>query len=168
MKKYFTLILLLQLCLFSFGQSISSEVVATAGDLNESRGYSLSWTIGESVTETFQNDNYLITQGFQQSYFYQITEVADSEIVKGYNISIFPNPATEFFYIKFNNAEERPPLKLIMFNTAGSKVKESVIDPDIQQYRVNIHQFTTEIIHMTLMDDASGFVKRFKIVKINQ
>jgi hypothetical protein len=62
--------IVLWLCVFMtmemHAQSLSSSVVATAGDYSSSASASLSWTLGEIATETFSNGGYILTQGFQQ------------------------------------------------------------------------------------------------------
>ncbi len=52
--------------IFCFGQSIERDVVAASGDYYEGANISLSWTLGEIATETYDNGNNILTQGFQQ------------------------------------------------------------------------------------------------------
>ncbi len=49
-----------------FAQSIEREVVASSGDYYEGANISLSWTLGEIATETYDNGSNILTQGFQQ------------------------------------------------------------------------------------------------------
>ncbi|MCH8318269.1 MAG: hypothetical protein IIA88_07200 [Bacteroidetes bacterium] len=67
MKKTFFILF----ALFCFGsaksQSLSPEVYSTSGDYFTGTNATLSWTIGESIIETFSGSNAIITQGFQQS-----------------------------------------------------------------------------------------------------
>jgi len=48
------------------GQSLSPTVIATSGNYSTGAGVSLSWTLGEIVSETLINGAYILTQGFQQ------------------------------------------------------------------------------------------------------
>ena len=50
----------------AFCQSVERSVVAGAGDYFEGTTASLSWTLGEIATETLENGNVVLTQGFQQ------------------------------------------------------------------------------------------------------
>lgn len=70
MKKYYILLLISFLGLYVSGQSVSSSVIASAGESIEVGGLSVSWTLGEIAIETLEdNGNTLIlTQGFQQGY----------------------------------------------------------------------------------------------------
>lgn len=49
-------------------QSVSPEVVSSAGDYYEGANGSLSWTLGEIATETYSNGTNILTQGFQQPF----------------------------------------------------------------------------------------------------
>ncbi len=42
----------------------AQQVIATAGGYYENDNIALSWTIGETVTETFTSENITLTQGF--------------------------------------------------------------------------------------------------------
>jgi len=66
MKKISTLLAGLAISLTITAQSVSPEVVASAGDYFEGINASLSWTLGEIATETYSNGNIILTQGFQQ------------------------------------------------------------------------------------------------------
>jgi len=67
---YFSLILLI-----CFSQSNESEVISASGECFEESGISLSWTLGETINETFSNENIILTQGFQQ----KITSQTESQ-----------------------------------------------------------------------------------------
>ena len=49
-----------------YGTSYSQQVIATDGNYVAASQGSLSWTLGEVITETFSNTNGFLTQGFQQ------------------------------------------------------------------------------------------------------
>ncbi len=75
MKKAFILTYLSLIFVIGLCQSNESEVIATSGEYFENSGISLSWTLGECITETFSNENIILTQGFQQ----KITSQTDSQ-----------------------------------------------------------------------------------------
>lgn len=99
MKSITVLTLFLILAFNSFAQ----EVIATAGETFENDEISISWTLGETIIATFEAGDIVLTQGFHQDT-YEITSIKEqyeSEI----NISIFPNPANEEFFIKYDGAD---------------------------------------------------------------
>ncbi len=74
----------------------AQEVVATSGDYNSTAQGSLSWTLGEVVTETVTNGPYILTQGFQQDYE-NLLEIEETQDLITFNV--FPNPFTDFVTI---------------------------------------------------------------------
>jgi len=74
MKKLILLIACMAGIGYAFAQSVKPEVIASAGDYFTSTNNSMSWTLGECITETYSSVNNTLTQGFQQST-YTITAV---------------------------------------------------------------------------------------------
>jgi hypothetical protein len=68
MKKINSLLLVLIVPAYMLAQSVSPQVVSSAGDYYEGTNASLSWTLGEIATETFATGNVILTQGFQQPF----------------------------------------------------------------------------------------------------
>ncbi len=66
MKKLITILTVMVISIALTAQSVSPEVVASAGDYYENGNVSLSWTLGEISTETYSNGGVILTQGFQQ------------------------------------------------------------------------------------------------------
>ena len=95
MKKLTITTFALLFGIFSYAQTLSPEVISTAGDFFEVSGVgSLSWTLGEPVVETFtgQSADVILTQGFQQpeDFGVGITEVFNTGNM---SFSLYPNPA---------------------------------------------------------------------------
>jgi len=74
MKKLAGLLIMIAFAIFSF-QSRAQQVVASAGGYYEGDNISLSWTLGETVTETFTGDGIILTQGFQQPYSFYLQQI---------------------------------------------------------------------------------------------
>jgi len=84
---------------FLFNLCAAGQELISSGGANDKSGTaSLSWSIGESVIETFTNANSTLTQGFQQSKLIvtSINELPDLT----YAITVFPNPASEYVILK--------------------------------------------------------------------
>ena len=93
----------LSILLIPFGTN-AQQVISSGGEYFENSTVSISWTLGEPVTETISNGTNILTQGFQQ------TKLSASEIFtlnsEVYNISLFPNPTLNIVNLKisdFNN-----------------------------------------------------------------
>ena len=90
------LIFFLVFVVLSNSFSRAQEVVSSDGNFIAGSGGSLSWTLGEMITETFENQPFYLTQGFQQSNF---GDAGSSSVILQENISIGPNPFTSFLRV---------------------------------------------------------------------
>lgn len=79
------------------------EVIATDGAYSSSSQGSLSWTLGEMITETLPTGSGTFTQGFQQNYedilgiphYPQLT-----------NLEIYPNPFSDEVYLAMQDVND--------------------------------------------------------------
>jgi hypothetical protein len=74
MKKIIASLTFLLAVAFAVNTS-AQQVIASAGDYFEGNDISISWTLGEPVIETFQGNDLILTQGFQQPYDFYLTQV---------------------------------------------------------------------------------------------
>lgn len=85
------------LTLFIFKMTLQNlsaqEVVASGGNYYETGQISISWTLGETVIETFGSSDLILTQGFQQPVLTVSTYIEDPGL--DFQISAFPNPTRE-------------------------------------------------------------------------
>jgi hypothetical protein len=56
-------------------QTNAQQVIASAGGYSVGETVSLSWTLGEPVTETFSGGGIILTQGFQQPYSFYLQQI---------------------------------------------------------------------------------------------
>ena len=101
-------------------QSLSPEVVATAGDQFSSASINLEWTMGELVTETVEDGN-VLTQGFHQPQI-AITSINDPESLRKLVLS-GPNPTQGLLSIQ---TEED--LTIRLFDMKGALLLTMEID----------------------------------------
>jgi hypothetical protein len=91
-----TLLSLIALALWSIGlqaQSLTPQVVASAGRYTSVGGYSLSYTVGEASVTTLAASGHFLTQGFQQPE--DKTNGVVSLKWPLLDVTLFPNPAHE-------------------------------------------------------------------------
>ena len=88
---------------FSFySQNLDHFVIGTDGGYAGNNQFSLSYTIGEIVTELGNDtvNNIDLTQGFQQAY---ISIVSTENHIADIDISVFPNPAVNYLNVNISN-----------------------------------------------------------------
>jgi len=72
----------------------TQEVVASAGGYFENDDISMSWTVGETVIQTFSGTDIILTQGFQQPFNFYLTQILN--IPAGWSgVSSFVEPVNK-------------------------------------------------------------------------
>ena len=166
MKKYTMITVILFLSVLANCQVLSPEVIASAGDIKENQGYLLSWTLGETIAETFLNDNNQVTQGFQQPYLYQISLLPGNQLMDQDNIRVFPNPAVSYFFVEIDAETFSGPLTMNLYNIFGVKVDESVLHPGSGKKKINISQYPSDMFILDITDERNMFIQTYKIIKV--
>lgn len=113
----------------------SQEVVATSGNYAASAQGSLSWTLGEPVTETFSQATGALTQGFQQNYEDLLSLTGPDNYP---HITIFPNPfASEVHITHYMTGNE---LSLDIVDIKGSIVlqKKLFAESGISEFSLDL------------------------------
>ena len=151
------LLLFSLLFLFISLRTNAQQVVSSGGDYFENSTVSISWTLGEPVTETISDGTNILTQGFQQSKLSasEIFTINSDEI----GINLFPNPTENIVNLKtidFNNLY----YQFSDFN--GKLLKEGKIISENTEISVN--KLPSAVYFLNVFNNQK-LVKIFKIVK---
>lgn len=123
------------LCLLFSMKVTAQQVIANAGEFwNNSEG-SLSWTIGEVVTETVTTTSYQLTQGFQQIQEGYLV-LSDNLFLN--DITIFPNPFSS--EVKIQTNYKHAVFDLIVFDYQNKIVyqNEILFSPACEQLTIDL------------------------------
>lgn len=91
-------IIYLFLLLFTAAATHAQQVIATSGSSNSIPGYTVDWTLGEPVIETFTGSAFILTQGFHQSKLLVTSFQALN--IPGLDIRVFPIPVSDKLMIE--------------------------------------------------------------------
>ncbi len=152
-KVFFALLLLIS----SSFTLIAQEVIATNGDYFESGDKSVQFTIGEIATETLQNGDVIITQGFNQPTF-TVTSIEKNTLVD-IQITVFPNPVTELLVLETSNQTDNLSWKL--FDVNGKQLNNGNLR-EVNQIKFQEYSQGTYILSV-IQDDK--LVESFRIIK---
>ncbi len=147
------------LLLFAAMPLHSQEVIASSGDYFENSSGSLSFTLGEIATETLENDQMVLNQGFQQSGL-TITKVSEAE-KSPVQLDVYPNPASS--YVILSLSEE--PGKDWLFRVVASSGKIMI------QKKIDDRKITVQLescppgIYLLQISDGNSMTHSYKIVK---
>jgi len=144
------------LLIISFGTK-AQQIISNEGDYFENSDVSISWTLGEPVTETISDGTNILTQGFQQ------TKLSASEIFSinsdNINIKLFPNPTENFIYLKtseFKNMNYR------ISDINGKILKEGNIISEMTE--ISVSKFPAAFYFFKIMKNKET-IKIYQIVK---
>ena len=135
------------------------QVIATAGSTLSNSNGSMSFTIGEGLTQAFSKGDKVITQGFQQPNLIVSTLSVVKEIE--FTIEAYPNPATDLLNIQVGK-EEVNGLKYKLFDLNGKLLKSDKLDASETQ--VPFMEFRNGI-YLLRISDGLRELKTFKIIK---
>jgi hypothetical protein len=92
-----SVILFIILAIGFISLSFAQEVISSGGDYSQNSGLSISYTIGETVTESFEFGQQMLTQGFQQAKL-DVASIESSNFRHGYRL--YPNPTQDIIWIE--------------------------------------------------------------------
>ena len=110
--------------IFLFSTVSAQQVISTSGNHHEEGDRSISWSIGETVIETYKVDEVTLTQGFHQPL---LTVVSVDELdMPGYNITAYPNPTRSFVTLSVE-AEKYENMNFMLYGFNGNLIKQGFI-----------------------------------------
>jgi hypothetical protein len=160
MKKVLLFFVILYTMSYVFSQSTSPDVIITSGDVIVGEEASLSWTIGESLIESFGENDLSLLQGFQELEDYPVAiEEIDSE---NSMVIVYPTRTTGKVYVVFSgmistyyNAE--------LIDMSGKIC--NTYDFNTDHNEINLGEFPQGIYMLIIMDKSNNPVKQLEIVR---
>ena len=115
------LLVLFWTCSVTF--SSAQELISADGNFSANTQGSLSWTIGEVITETQIASGNQLTQGFQQNYedFLNVEQLLQSN-----EILLYPNPFSASVTVQ--NSSQFENIQLTIFDTQQKIILEHTIE----------------------------------------
>jgi len=143
MKRYILIFILVALMVPVRAQTMEPTVIANAGGYDEAAGVSISWTLGETIIPTFQDDpenpTIILTHGFQQQLIVTTVEENLDILV---NVTVYPNPASEVLNIRFEEPLDGE-ADMVILTQDGRVVKNDIIEATTFEKQVNMHAWYT-------------------------
>jgi hypothetical protein len=153
----------LSIVLLSVGHLQAQEVIATDGNYAATIDGSLSWTLGEIVTETFSLTDHL-TQGFQQNYedFVSVDELGQ-EII----LSVFPNPFQGEITLQVSDALPDYQITVLDYQSKILFEQEVFFPPGVEDISIDLSDLS-EGYYILRIEIPEQFMQTIRsIVKVN-
>jgi len=164
MKYNFNFLILLLFSFFNFHDYFSQTtgdqfIISTSGEeAIMSNGNQVSWTIGELVTVTAELTEKTYTQGFHQPYI-NVIFIEDHQL--DFLVNIYPNPATDYVFIKFENVKKGYSYQLI--DAAGKLLKNEPINST--NIFLSFESYSTGVYFLLFINNENKKLKTYKIQK---
>lgn len=144
-NKILHLVMALALLLYigsASAQSLGPQVLASASAT--STGGSMSWTAGEmTMVKTFASGSLTLTQGFHQPR--QMTTAINELAGNGVALSLYPNPASTAFNLRFDVKEEAT---VEVFNQLGQLMMPPVVIADSGTQSISSELLAAGLYHV--------------------
>jgi len=159
MKRILILIHLLVPMSFGYGQSISLQLLSTGGELFSNSNYQLEWSVGELCTETYSNQQIILSEGFNQGKF-SITSIYNAN-TSDLEIKAFPNPTNDLIQLTISGYQTEN-LEYQVSNLTGMLTEKTKITSTKSIISFNSYLYGTYIISIT-RDNI--LIHSFKVIK---
>ncbi|MCB9185764.1 MAG: T9SS type A sorting domain-containing protein [Flavobacteriales bacterium] len=159
--KFLTVLSLVSLPFLSMSQSISPEVIASAGEHFDNGTVQLSWTLGEVMIDTYDNGTNILTQGFHQT---ELTVTAIEETLADIRLNIYPNPTSEYLNIELGNNEKD--ISLQLFDMSGKLVHKDVINAYNTKYVLPMQSVATGKYLVRMQTEDGKMNSTHQVVKL--
>lgn len=138
---------------------LAQQVVATAGRSMGNASGSITYTIGEGVSQTISKGDKTLTQGFHQTTLSvsSINEIKDLD----FTISVYPNPTNDFVNLLVGK-EDVLGFKYQLFDMNGKLISQK----ELKGNETNVpFQHLSSGFYLLKVKDGSQELKSFKIIK---
>jgi hypothetical protein len=165
------LFLTLSICLSAFcisldAQKIPRKLINVTGKIQDTGGYYLSWSVGESVINSTSKDGYTLTQGFQQPSLINKEDLRTPDIDE---VRVFPNPVRDELTIKFDVKHTRS-YHIQVSSLEGRVLLVRDIEFDNTMFwpeKIDFSGFSQGIYIVRVYSDDKRIDRLFKVEKIN-
>ncbi len=166
MKKNLFLLCVIFSGLIAQAQSLTPQVIASAGNYFENSNFSISWTLGEPMIETYTTPNTILTQGFHQP---ELLTVGIPTVLP-YNtyMNLYPNPTMQnvTFDMKYGN---NALINIDVINNLGQIISTqniSVQKDQLHSQTINLQQFASGMYQIRISENGQ-LVNSYKVNKVN-
>jgi hypothetical protein len=160
----------LLICLAVFGamairsQTVTPVLLSNQGGYSQFSSGSISWSIGEPVSESYTSGGRIHTMGFHQPELNIVSIIQE----QGHDVTVlvFPNPVKETLTVNFSGMNPGD-YKLEMFDNIGKLILKSdaSVTGNSQSVQLKINEVAAG--NYFLRVDGKDFSKTIKINKIN-
>ena len=157
MKKTLLTLLICTGAKFTFAQTLTPEVLSSAGTSFVNGSNVLDWTLGEPATATLNSGTNQLSQGFHQNDLL-ITAVDE---LQNTDVTVFPNPTADMVNIQFTKTNETNVIEL--YTVEGKLLSsQSVNSTTVSKVDMTTYSNGTYLLKIKNKDSK---VKTYQVIK---
>jgi hypothetical protein len=151
------LILILLATTFSYSQSISKQVIGTAGKTQTNSNIKVNWTIGEPVVGLMTSGGNQLGNGYYSSMDLQALSIEDNTL--DLKIKVYPNPTSQMLYVS------HPELNSFLINIFDLNGKEIYSGFITKESPLDLSNYQQGIYMVTIENEKINKKNNYKIIK---
>ncbi len=161
MKQFITMLLMLLLAQVPLLAQVEQErsVLAAGGAEATSGSLSLSWTLGEPMTESHTASGLTVSQGFQQG---GAGTTGTHDAALAYDVVVFPNPTAQTLYV---TADAPEPLVAELVALDGKVLQTIELGFPTETFAISMATYPAASYFLVVKDEKGAY-SSFKIQKL--
>ena len=157
--RYFFLFFIITISIKAYPQTI----ISSAGKTSSSDNFIISWTLGETLVATLQNENNNLTQGFHQPLIVDLfpTSLEDDMVL---DMVAYPNPTYD--KVLFKGGDPTGTYHLRLVDKLGRVLEQKSVPSD--QLEIEMGRYTNGSYLIEVIENKSDKRVIFNIVKSSE
>lgn len=156
-RRMFLVFLMMIFYNSAFSQSISKQVIGTAGKTQTNSNHKVSYTLGEPVIGSMTAGGKQLGNGYHPSLNLQALSINDINL--NFQIKIYPNPTSEFLFVTHPDYSK---FNMEITDINGKIIYSGIVERD---YPIDVSSYTTGIYLITIENKESNIKNMYKIIK---
>lgn len=162
MKKLPLLVLLLGLCVLARGQTLEPTVLSTAGTDAGTANAQLSWTVGETMIESYSAGSNVLTQGFHQT---NLVIIGREEPMPEFQVDVFPVPFQDQLNIRIG--EHLQSVEVSIYDVRAKRVLPAWELSGNGTHNLDVTDISAGMYFLNVQHPDGTLIQSFKIQKIH-
>jgi len=153
----FTIIILVFISTLGYSQTISKQVIGTAGKTQSNSDLKVSWTTGEPVVGLMTAGGNQLGNGYYPALDLQALNIEDSAMEV--SLKVYPNPTSQFLHVSYPDSEV---FGIQIMDLNGKQIHIGTISKDFPQ---DFSTYSQGIYLVTIENKANNQKNTYKIIK---
>jgi hypothetical protein len=146
-------------------QTRAPEVIAPAGNIDQTSTISFEWTLGQLATQTTQTEQIMLTEGFHQPLL-KIEAIPNlSASPKADLFQVFPNPVKSILEVVLKSDMIEEQVSLILLDMDGQQVFSQTLPEHQGTQEINMQYFAAGAYILQCLNQDGLLLKSFKVIK---